>query len=296
MELRQLRQFYEVCERGSFSAAGESLYMTQQAIGKSMKQLEDELAVVLFTREKAGVLLTPQGEYLRERCRVLLDYIRETEDGVRAIGAHCPLRTRISLPGSVLEEIRAINEQNVTALYETPFLEIRIEDDDAGGEILKGDHCDALILPTFLQSEGIMTYPLLHVPLCAVFSKESREFQKKELAIRDFRNQRVILPSNWIYMRRSLERVFREQNIQVQEIISVASREEGLALAENKQGIFVLTEEDMRNYEIGHLRLMIKPIKKRSFSWNLYYSFRKNDTCQKEILRAYEFLKIRLLR
>ena len=296
MELRQLRQFYEVCERGSFSAAGESLYMTQQAVGKSMKQLEDELAVVLFTREKSGVVLTPQGEYLKERCRFLLEYIRETEDQVRAIGAHCPLRTRVSMPGSVMDEIRAINESNIAVLYDTPFLKIQIEEDDVDEKVLSGDHCDALILPTNVQQVGIMTYPLLHVPLCAVLSEKEKRFQKKELSLRDFKGQHVLLPSNWIYMRRSLEKAFSEQNIHPASMDSVESREKGLTMAQNGEAIFILTEEDMRNYEGAFDHLRILPIKKRSFSWNLFFSFRKNDNCQKEILRAYEFLKIRLLR
>ena len=37
------------------------------------------------------------------------------------------------------------------------------------------------------------------------------------------------------------------------------------------------------------------PVKKHSLSLNLYYIFRKNDPCQKEIIRVYDYLKVRLL-
>jgi DNA-binding transcriptional LysR family regulator len=295
MELRQLRQFYEVCETGSFSAAGSSLYMTQQAVGKSMKQLEDELAVVLFIREKSGVSLTPQGEYLKERCKVILDYIRDTEDQLREIGANCPLRTRIMLPEAVMQEIRTIGESSEAALTDTQFIDCQVQKDGVDEQALEEGSCDALILPTAVQRDDLLAYPLLHVPLCAVFADADKKINKKELSIRDFRGKRVILPSNWIYMKSSLLRAFKEQNVTPEDVISVEDRDEGMRMAEAGDGILILTERNLMNYDKSGYRVRSIPIKKRSFSWNLYYLFRKHDTCQKEILRAYEFLKIRLL-
>ena len=139
MELRQLRQFYEVCRQGSFSAAGERLYMTQQAVGKSMKQLEDELGVVLFIRIKTGVSLTPQGKYLESRCVTLFDFIKETEDQIQQIGAECPLRTRISLPEAIAHGL----ESSKDLFTQTPFIDCTVVRNDMTQTCLFEQEADA---------------------------------------------------------------------------------------------------------------------------------------------------------
>ena len=51
MRFEQLEYLIAVAESGSFSAAAQKLYVTQQAISISMKQLEEELGRPLFIKE-----------------------------------------------------------------------------------------------------------------------------------------------------------------------------------------------------------------------------------------------------
>ena len=56
-----LRILLEVAERGSFSAAAESLVLTQPAVSRQMSGLERQLGVMLFRRVPRGVTLTTAG-------------------------------------------------------------------------------------------------------------------------------------------------------------------------------------------------------------------------------------------
>lgn len=67
MELRQLRHFEEIVNASSFGQAAERLHLTQPALSKSIRNLEQSLGVQLFERHPAGVSLTEYG-------RVFLDY------------------------------------------------------------------------------------------------------------------------------------------------------------------------------------------------------------------------------
>lgn len=58
LQPKQLRHFLEVVETGSISAACEVLNITQPALSKSIKQLEQRLGVKLFERLPTGVALT----------------------------------------------------------------------------------------------------------------------------------------------------------------------------------------------------------------------------------------------
>ena len=68
---KQLRHFLEVVERGSLSAACETLNITQPALSKSVKQLEQRLEVDLFERLPSGMVLTRYGEIFARRARLM---------------------------------------------------------------------------------------------------------------------------------------------------------------------------------------------------------------------------------
>lgn len=71
MDLRQLRSFVEVADRGSFTAAAERLHVVQSAVSQHVRQLERQLGVELLTRA-GGVRPTAAGELVLERARRLL--------------------------------------------------------------------------------------------------------------------------------------------------------------------------------------------------------------------------------
>jgi LysR family transcriptional regulator, benzoate and cis,cis-muconate-responsive activator of ben and cat genes len=66
VELRHLHSFLAVAEEGGISAAARRLGMTQPALSRQIKALEDELGVVLLDRGARSFVLTPAAELLWE--------------------------------------------------------------------------------------------------------------------------------------------------------------------------------------------------------------------------------------
>ena len=64
MRLEQLQYFAEVAKTNSIRLASENLFVSQPAISTAITKLEQELEVILFTRSKNGVFLTPIGEQI----------------------------------------------------------------------------------------------------------------------------------------------------------------------------------------------------------------------------------------
>ena len=56
MELRHFRYFIAVAKHGSFNRAAQTLHLTQPALSRQVKDLEEELAIQLFERGKNAVI------------------------------------------------------------------------------------------------------------------------------------------------------------------------------------------------------------------------------------------------
>ncbi len=64
MDFRQIRSFLAVAEEGSITAAAQRTHLSQSAISRQIKSLEEELDVTLLTRSAHSIGLTPAGEVL----------------------------------------------------------------------------------------------------------------------------------------------------------------------------------------------------------------------------------------
>lgn len=73
MELRHLKYFLTVAEELNFSRAATKLYISQPALSRQIKDLEDELKVLLFVRESKGLKLTEAGQVFLEHAKDILN-------------------------------------------------------------------------------------------------------------------------------------------------------------------------------------------------------------------------------
>ncbi len=86
MELKQLQYFLAVASHLNFRRAAESLYISQPSLSYQITELERELGVELFTRDKRRVTLTPGGAALVEPAREMLRQAGELPDLVKQGG------------------------------------------------------------------------------------------------------------------------------------------------------------------------------------------------------------------
>jgi len=79
MDWDKLRIFHIVAESGSFTRAGDALNLSQSAVSRQIRALEDTLKVPLFHRHARGLILTEQGELLHLTTREVFAKLSVTE-------------------------------------------------------------------------------------------------------------------------------------------------------------------------------------------------------------------------
>ncbi|WP_139973388.1 MULTISPECIES: LysR family transcriptional regulator [Brucella/Ochrobactrum group] len=83
MNLRSFQAFVEVVRQGGFSAAAKTINATQSTVSKAVRQLEDELGLVLLDREISPSRLTTAGEIVFRRAIAML---AEKDDMLAELG------------------------------------------------------------------------------------------------------------------------------------------------------------------------------------------------------------------
>lgn len=64
MDWDKLRIFHAVADAGSLTHAGDTLHLSQSAVSRQIRALEESLGTTLFHRHARGLILTEQGELL----------------------------------------------------------------------------------------------------------------------------------------------------------------------------------------------------------------------------------------
>ena len=81
--LAAMRAFVEIVDRGSLTAAAESLDRSQPAMVRTLAALEAHLGALLLRRTTRRMSLTPEGRDYLARCRRIL---ADVDDADRAVG------------------------------------------------------------------------------------------------------------------------------------------------------------------------------------------------------------------
>ena len=85
LNLSRLQVLCEVVDRGSFSAAAESLSYTQSAVSQAIARLEAETGARLVLRGRRGVTPTPAGVTLVSHAERIFDQVRAAEADIAAV-------------------------------------------------------------------------------------------------------------------------------------------------------------------------------------------------------------------
>lgn len=101
MQLNQLRYFWQVAEMGSFSRASVHLRVTQPALSRQVRLLEEELGVQLLYRDGRGARLTDAGRDLFDRSIKLFRELDEIKEAIVARGKAIEGEVTIGVPPSV---------------------------------------------------------------------------------------------------------------------------------------------------------------------------------------------------
>ncbi len=164
MDIRQLRYFVTIAHEGQITRAAKQLNMEQPPLSRQLKQMEEELGVLLFERTGKQLKLTDTGELLRQKAEQLLfQYeeaireVQENEEGLRGTLAVGAVVSCISLLPRQIERFREAYPQVTYKIVEGDHFYL--------GELLEQRKIELIVtrLPFEAMSHSLQ-YEILPLP------------------------------------------------------------------------------------------------------------------------------------
>lgn len=192
MELRHLRHFVALAEEGHFGRAAERVFVVQQALSNSIRNLEEEVGVQLVQRTTRHVELTPAGEVFLEGARQTLALAAQTvertqraargEVGQLTIGFVSGLAF-----GRLPEMVRRFREEY--PLVSVDLRELSAQEQEAG---LRSGHIDIGLMLLPVRTAQLEYRALWQQHLMAALPAEHPLAGESQLHIQQLANERFV--------------------------------------------------------------------------------------------------------
>ena len=86
IKFRHIQCFVEIARERSLKTAAEKLFLTQPAMSKTLKELEEIVGTTLMQRSRSGVDLTRPGEVFLHFARMSIASLQQGLDGIELEG------------------------------------------------------------------------------------------------------------------------------------------------------------------------------------------------------------------
>lgn len=216
ISLRQLTYFLAAANQQSVQRAAEVLSISSPSISTAISQIENILAVQLFTRRHArGLVLTQAGRDLAANARSLILHAREIE-AVTHHSASPATQLRIGCQATLAPYLLPPLLRDIAKAR--PQLQLRWKEDDHEGllDAVHSGAADFIIAYDYDLPSTLHVTPLRQIPLQAIMPSDHRLARNKAVDLRELADESMILldrPKTSDYLLSAFGEVDLEPNV-----------------------------------------------------------------------------------
>ncbi len=206
--------FLEVARLLSFTKASQNLYISQSAISKQIKALEEHYKTGLFERQGNGILLTPAGRLLYQKLLVAKQLQQELNQEMQSVSEQYFPKVRMVIGSSTTISLYVLPPVLSAYLAQNPTVELTLKNRNSEN-ILKAllEHEIDLGVVEGINKVSNVTYtPFLTDEVIAVCSPKS-PFKNKQLTLQDLLSIPVALREQGSGTLAVLEEALAQNNI-----------------------------------------------------------------------------------
>jgi len=216
MNLELYKSFYYIAQYGSISKAADHLYITQPAVSRSIRQLEDELGCTLFARTPKGVNLTPEGEILYQYIDQAFNFISTAESKIKTVKNLLDGEVRIGVSDTLCKNYLIPYLKLFNTLH--PKIKIRVICPTTPGiiSLLKAGKIDFGLINMPYHDDQLVFKKIMTIQDCFVVGEKYRYLSNKRMPLSEIVKFPLLLLEKNSNSRLYIDQYFKDNSVSVE--------------------------------------------------------------------------------
>ena len=290
MEFKHIEYFIKASHFKSMSKAAESMYISQQALGKCMQNLETELGCRLFERTSKGSTLTDEGRYLYEKFLPVVESYYKAQDEALARLSTQPQKVTIAnspwLFGLLFPDLLFKFKEKYPNIEldlfdrsDTEVLQYVLENPAHLGLITEPEHWHG----RHTHFSTVKTYAL---QLC--LHKDHPLAKRESVSFGDLKDEKFLLLDKRSFYQQIVKEKSEEYGFKANIAYETADIHQLCSLADNNKGILICIPVTPHN--LFH-NLTFVPFSEKDMTFSVAFIFQNYDKLSEPEQRFMEFMK-----
>lgn len=193
MNFRALQYFVKLAELRHFSKAAEACFVSQPTLSTQIKKLEEELGVQLVERTPRQIMLTPIGEEIADRARLVLSDLDQIKAVARRSGDPATGNLRLGLFPTLAPYLLPHVVPGIRECYPNLRLQLSEEKTDNILQMLQRGKLDAALLALPIQDDGLRVEILFQEPFVLALPADHPLGKRSTVCLDDLNGSELLL-------------------------------------------------------------------------------------------------------
>lgn len=268
MDLKQLEYFLKVCVATSLSDAAYSCGISQPALSRQIKLLEDELGIVLFERHSRGMVLSEAGLRLRPQAEALLREAERVRQDVASESTKPRGELRIGTPSSLRRFL--VTPALVHFIEKYPDVRFHIHEGTSRSvrDTLMAGGIDLAILSSQEDLEPFRTQRVASEALFLIGPRKAHLSLEKSVSVAQLPTLPMVLTAPPNSLRTIVDRALQRLDLKVDAKIEVETLQMAMDLIDTT-GCYSVFPYCAIDIPLQENRITASPIEKLGISWTI---------------------------
>lgn len=291
LEFKQLECFIEVTRTGSFTTAAENLFITQPALSRIIKSLEDELGTPLFIRTRKKLELTDAGRVLVKHAVKVEEQLQLLSEELDTVLKLKTRHVRIGLPTIT----NSIFFSQLIASFHQEYPEVTFQLEEDGSKrieekIINGS-LDFGVIVLSEENDLLDKYMFVKEKLKLVVPPSHRLAGKKEVSLQELKEESFIMFNKDFELRNLVITACRGAGFQPTIISETSQLDFIQELVAYNIGITLLPETTCLELKNDFKTI---PVTNPVIEWNLALIWKKDEHLSKVAKEFIRFARVKL--
>jgi LysR family hydrogen peroxide-inducible transcriptional activator len=294
--VKQLKYLCAVAEHRHFSKAAAACHVTQSTLSAGIQELESQLGVVVFERNKKTVLITPLGEKLLHQARIILGDVEDFVSLARANEGVLAGEIRLGVIPTIGPFILPAILSDLRRAY--PKLKLYLKEELSAQLLLQlqQGRLDLIMLALPYALPDMETVNLFKDEFLLCLSPGHKLEKLKQVKQQQLRGESLLLLEEGHCLRDHALEACKLQSADTDLVYQGTSLHTLVQMVANGLGVTLLPEMAVAANVLGDTNLQLKHFSSENVCRKIGMAWRKSDPRREDYLLLAEFIKAHVVK